>query len=222
MIERVGLKEEAQILLPAITARMNTVPFPEQCILERSLLLSVAEETRILLLELLERCLASDKYQFLPKLSEVCSMLAKVATDANPEMKQKAAKFAAELCRELKDKAGPYMKNTVISLVKNLHHQHSKVRKSTLLGLQDVLVCRGAEGFLDDALPQLKYAQNDRSQDVRSAFYDKTLRTWLTSMEIHSLIKYDHHFVLFLLNGLADEVPEVQTCLLYTSDAADE
>jgi hypothetical protein len=30
-------------------------------------------------------------------------------------------------------------------------------------------------------------------------------------MEIHSLIKYDHHFVLFLLNGLADEVPEVQS-----------
>lgn len=36
-------------------------------------------------------------------------MLSKVATDANPEMKQKAAKFAGELCRELKDKAGHYM-----------------------------------------------------------------------------------------------------------------
>ncbi len=80
-------------------------------------------------------CLRSDKFQFLPKLSEVCSMLSKAATDANPEMKQKAAKFASELCKELKEKVGPYMKNTVISLVKNLHHQHSKVRKSTLLGL---------------------------------------------------------------------------------------
>jgi hypothetical protein len=62
-------------------------------------------------------------------------MLSKVATDANPEMKQKAAKFSGELCRELKDKVGPYLKNTVLSLVKNLHHQHSKVRKSTLQGL---------------------------------------------------------------------------------------
>jgi len=50
------------------------------------------------------------------------------------------------------------MKNTVISLVKNLNHQHSKVRKTTLLGLQDVLSCRGAEGFIEDALDQLKYA----------------------------------------------------------------
>lgn len=121
MTERVGLKEESQILLPAIAARMNNTPFPEQ-----------SEETRILLLELLSVCLQSDKYQFLPKLAEVCSMLSKALTDANPEMKQKASKFASELCRELKDKVGPYMKNTVISLVKNLHHQHSKVRKSTL------------------------------------------------------------------------------------------
>jgi hypothetical protein len=124
MTERVGLKEESQILIPAIAARMNNTPFPEQ-----------SEETRILLLDLLSVCLQSDKYQFLPKLGEVCSMLSKAATDANPEMKQKAARFGGEICRELKDKVGSYMRNTVISLIKNLHHQHSKVRKSTLLGL---------------------------------------------------------------------------------------
>jgi hypothetical protein len=28
-------------------------------------------------------------------------------------------------------------------------------------------------------------------------------------MEIHSLIKYENHFVLFLLNGLSDEIPEI-------------
>jgi len=69
----------------------------------------------------------------------------------------------ADLCRALNEKVGSYMRNTVVSLVKNLHHQHSKVRKSTLLGLQDVLACRGAETFLEDALPQLKYVMNDRS-----------------------------------------------------------
>jgi len=30
-IERVGLKDEAQILIPAIAKRMNKLPFPEQC-----------------------------------------------------------------------------------------------------------------------------------------------------------------------------------------------
>ena len=28
-------------------------------------------------------------------------------------------------------------------------------------------------------------------------------------MEIHCLMKHEHHFVLFLLNGLADEIPEI-------------
>lgn len=37
MIERVGLKEEAQILLPAIANRLNKTPFPEPCKLECSL-----------------------------------------------------------------------------------------------------------------------------------------------------------------------------------------
>jgi hypothetical protein len=75
------------------------------------------------------------------------------------------------------------MKNTVVGLVKNLHHQHSKVRKSTLHGLKDVLSCKGAEAFFDDALPQLKYAMNDRSQDVRLTFYEHVLRHWLNNIE---------------------------------------
>ena len=62
-------------------------------------------------------------------------MLAKASHDPNPEMKQKVAKFAGVICRELHDKVGHYMKSTVQGLVKNLQHQHSKVRKSTLFGL---------------------------------------------------------------------------------------
>ena len=70
-------------------------------------------------------------------------------------------------------------------------------------------MCRGAEAFLEEALLQLKYSINDRSQDVRLTFYQQVLPHWLTSMEIHSLRKYEHHFVLFLLNGTADEIPEI-------------
>lgn len=59
---------------------------------------------------------------------------------------------------------GGYLKNTVDSLVQNLSHQHSKVRKNTLRGLKDVLACKGAEPFMDGAtLVQLKFTMNDRS-----------------------------------------------------------
>jgi len=40
-------------------------------------------------------------------------------------------------------------------------------------------------------------------------FYDVVLKHWLVSMEIHALIKFEHHFVLYLLNGLSDEIPEI-------------
>ena len=48
----------------------------------------------------------------------------------------------------MKDQAGMHMKGVVIGLTANLTHQHSKVRKITLRGLKDVIVARGAEGFL--------------------------------------------------------------------------
>ena len=47
-------------------------------------------------------------------------MLPKALQDANPDMKSEAAKFASKLCRDISEKVGPYMKSTVISLVKNL------------------------------------------------------------------------------------------------------
>eukprot|EP00347_Sterkiella_histriomuscorum_P014258 403361569 len=208
MTEKFGLKEEAQILLPAIAARMNNIPYPEQ-----------SEETRILLIDLLTICLKSDKYQFLPKLGEVCSMVSKAALDANPDMKVKVAQFAGFLSRELIEKVGGYMKNTVISFVKNLQHQHSKVRKATILGLKDVIVSRGAEPFLQDAIEQLKYSMNDRSQDVRLSFYADVLNHWLNNLEINSLKEYDPILVQFLLNGVTDEYPEIQNrCISMLED----
>lgn len=96
------------------------------------------------------------------------------------------------------------MKSTISSLAANLAHQHSKVRKITLKGMQDVIVAKGAEQYTVDALPQLKFSTNDRSADVRAVFY-KVLEHWMTNMEINSLRVFEDHFILFLLNGIADE-----------------
>lgn len=46
-----------------------------------------------------------------------------------------------------------------------------------------MIVARGAEHFIKDALLQLKFSMNDRSADVRSVFYE-VLRHWMTFMEI--------------------------------------
>mmetsp|Transcript_10853 Transcript_10853/g.14620 ORF Transcript_10853/g.14620 Transcript_10853/m.14620 type:complete len:122 (+) Transcript_10853:450-815(+) len=119
-------------------------------------------------------------------MSSVAVMLGRLATDSNPEMKQKVATFAGTLCSELPKAAGVHMKGVVLGLTANLTHQHSKVRKITLKGLKDVIVARGAESFLGDSIAQLKYSMNDRSQDVRKTFYD-VLRHWMTHMELSAL-----------------------------------
>ena len=115
------------------------------------------------LIELLGTCLESDKTQFLGQLGPVCTMLARAAQDSNPEMKQKVASFSGELAEELKHKVGTYMKSLIASLTSNLAHQHSKVRKVTLKGMKTVVVARGAEPFILESVPQLKFVMNDRS-----------------------------------------------------------
>ena len=103
------------------------------------------------------------------QLPALCGMLGRAATDPNPEMKIKCARFAGRLATALGKTVGPYFKSTVDGLVSNLSHQHSKVRKQTLIGLKDVLGCKGAEPFFEGAaMDQLKFTMNDRSQDVRA------------------------------------------------------
>ena len=77
-------------------------------------------------------------------------MLAKVGADANPDMKNKFAAFSAKVARVLAKKVGSYMKGVITSLIANLQHNHSKVRKSSLRGLKDVMCCKGAEIYMGE------------------------------------------------------------------------
>ena len=110
---------------------------------------NIAEEVRVQLIELLDLALETESAQFLPQLAGLCSMLAKALLDQNPDMKNQAARFCSKLATTLGKKVGTYFKPLTESLVANLQHQHSKVRKETLRGLRDVLSCKGAEPFME-------------------------------------------------------------------------
>lgn len=116
------------------------------------------------------------------------------------------------------DKCGNFMKLTVEGLTLNLGHQHSKVRKVTLAGLKDVVTARNAEIFLTDSIKHLRMTMNDKSTDVRTRFYE-VVQHWMTKMEIKSLISFESHFVLFLLNGASDENETIaQSCISFLED----
>lgn len=198
LIERFGVGDEAQIIIPGIWARMDKMPYPEP-----------SEEVRIEFLDLLEQILDRKADQFLPQLSEVTNMLSKVLLDANPDMKNKASDFTSKLWEWLPEKVGSRTKKIVISLTENLKHQHSKVRKSSLNGLKTVIGCRNANEFLAEALPQLKMTINDRHHDVRKVAI-QVIDHWLQSMDLSELKKFEKDLVLFLLNGISDENDEVR------------
>lgn len=101
------------------------------------------------------------------------------------------------------------MKKVVISLTENLKHQHSKVRKSSLNALKVVIGCKGAEEFLVEALPQLKMTMNDRHHDVRRVAI-RVIDYWLKNMDINSTKIFEKDLLLFLLNGVSDEVDEIR------------
>mmetsp|Transcript_5750 Transcript_5750/g.4944 ORF Transcript_5750/g.4944 Transcript_5750/m.4944 type:complete len:141 (-) Transcript_5750:34-456(-) len=101
------------------------------------------------------------------------------------------------------------MRKVVISLTENLKHQHSKVRKSSLNALMFVLGCKGAEEFLDEALPQLKMTMNDRHHDVRRIAI-RVIDYWLKNMDINSTKIFEKDLLLLLLNGVSDEMEEIR------------
>jgi hypothetical protein len=208
MVGYCGFKEESAIILPAIAARMNKNPFPEPCKYD-DVLTFLAEEVRCQLIEFLDVCMDADDgqavQQFVHHLPVLCGMLGRAATDPNPDMKIKTARFAGRLSAALGKTVGPYFKSTVDGLVGNLSHQHSKVRKQTLIGLKDVLGCKGAEPFFEGAtMEQLKFTMNDRSNDVRAQFYE-VLFHWMQVVEINYLRAYEPNFLQFLLNGIGEK-----------------
>jgi hypothetical protein len=78
----------------------------------------------------------------------------------------------------------------------------------TLTALEDIIIANGAEAFLVETFGQLRYTMNDRSQDVRKTFY-AVLEAWMTKMELTAMRQYEHHFIIYLLNGLSDDCPEI-------------
>lgn len=88
----------------------------------------------------------------------------------------------------------------------------------TLRGLKDVVVARNAEITIADSMQQLKFVMNDRSQDVRATFFE-VLQFWMTNMDIKGIRIFESNFILFLLNGIADENQEISTsCRLFLEE----
>ncbi len=71
------------------------------------------------------------------------------------------------LCDKFKDSIGQHSINIIKSLALNLTHQHSKVRKGTLLTAGKILITHNAGNYFEHILVQIKASLSDKSADVR-------------------------------------------------------
>lgn len=59
---------------------------------------------------------------------------------------------------------------------------------------------------------------NDRSQDVRATFYS-VLKYWMVQMDYNAVKQFEANFILFLLNGAADENKEISSsCISFLEE----
>lgn len=132
LVESLDLDEKVYILvLNAIISRLNHNPFPETCIY--IYLLIIAEELRQELILILHKLLTKSEKDFLPVISDLCSMISKLLNDPCPEVKIKLSEFIILLCVKLNKAIGPHCKGMIISLAANLKHSHNKIRKVTIM-----------------------------------------------------------------------------------------
>jgi len=66
----------------------------------------------------------------------------------------------------------------------------------------------GSGKFFEDCLIFFKKMTNDKNIDVRKSFYQVTYNIIL-NFNVVLLNKFEHHLVIFLLNGISDENSDV-------------
>lgn len=97
------------------------------------LLVILAEELRQKIIDILQKILKFSQNSYKSFISDLCSAIAKLLTDPCPEVKNKLCELIKNLCEQLGKEIGPHSRQIVLSLCKNLAHNHNKVRKNTLL-----------------------------------------------------------------------------------------
>ncbi|KAM3147877.1 hypothetical protein pb186bvf_000205 [Paramecium bursaria] len=197
--------EIMKLILEAIIQRLNTLPF-----------LETSEEIRLQLIQLLKLLLVKQHSCFRESLQKIAHMFSKAFQDNFPEMKKESAIFASELSKAYP--IGEYMGDSIKILTINMQHAHTKVRKSSVESLANIILSRVNGSFLDISLNTLKLLSFDKSTDVRKSTF-KCISDLLMQFSINNLNIYENQLLLILLNGLSDENADIQH---FTIEALDQ
>jgi len=197
-VENLGdkMKEEVNFIIPVLLSRINNIPYPEE-----------SEELRLQIVQILRTLVKKFPNELLPFLSDSFVAFSKAALDAFPDVKKETAAVLIELCQQYPNKVEAYCKPIILPLLKNLSHQHSRVRRAHMETIQQLLLC--APRFIEDFLPKLKDLQEDRSQDVRKLYFN-SLKVLLLHIDYTWVKTYESSLLLHLMSGLSDDSEDIE------------
>ncbi|CAM9386582.1 unnamed protein product [Chrysoparadoxa australica] len=206
-------KSLALRIAPAVAARIGETPFVE-----------VAEEVRLLELQLLEELLGRDSAK--DWCSEIAQDMAKSVShglaDSFAEVKRKCCSIVIQAATIDPAVARLHQEQLMRPLTANLGHQHSKTRQMTLQAIGALITC-GADSLdkmiKELLLPQFSHLVYDRTPAVR-----KVLAQVLSDALCHSTLPQGTYLVshrpqllpllMMLMDDDSEEVSKLSASLL--------
>jgi dynein assembly factor 5 len=109
-------------VVEVLLGRLNAIPYPES-----------SEEVRLQIISHLRSLLKDYKDAFRSCMGTVLDVLGKALLDKYPEVKRETSELICEFCLKMPDHISLNGKTLVKALATNTKHQHTKIRKTTIV-----------------------------------------------------------------------------------------
>ena len=200
-----------------VTDLVNIVPTPEEALpylmpvvvmrLGDKEIVEESEEVRLLLVNLLlaviDKCPAKSLNLY---LDDYVIALTRTIVDPYAEVKKQSCKCLSAIAVAVPERFLSGSKPLHKPLIATLGHQHSRVRVQAIKAIES-LCLYGATDAINDFMLCLAQKSMDQAPTVRRALYE-SVGKWM--VDLKDRYSFWHKLLTLMLNGINDEVPEIQ------------
>mmetsp|Transcript_34327 Transcript_34327/g.103531 ORF Transcript_34327/g.103531 Transcript_34327/m.103531 type:complete len:520 (+) Transcript_34327:219-1778(+) len=182
-------------LIPAVESRMG------QNDLEES-----SEEVRLLHVQLVAATIAKADNTIEAFHDDLVRILVQTVTDQYPDVIKQSCECVKALARAAPVRFYGGSKPLSKPLLKAVGHQHSRVRVQALQAIEAFIIAGDKEALMEFMVP-LAGKSMDHAPTVRRALYT-AVGHWM--LDLPDRYSYWSRLLSLMLNGICDEVPEIQ------------
>eukprot|EP00040_Diaphanoeca_grandis_P015851 m.81391 g.81391 ORF g.81391 m.81391 type:complete len:844 (-) comp25414_c0_seq1:127-2658(-) len=182
-------------IVPVITSRLG-----------QSELIESSEEVRLLHMHLIHTLLDKAKESSNMYLDDYLQVFVRTTVDPFPDVKRMSCECIVRLAEATPIRFKNGSKVLHKPLIATMQHQHSKVRAIAIRAVEAVCL-HGEDVAINDFMVTLAQKSMDSAPNVRKALYN-AVGTWM--LELKDRYSFWYKLLTLMLNGINDEVPEIQ------------